>query len=401
MRIVHIVPGSGGNFYCQNCLRDAGLVSALRAQGHDAVIAPMYLPMAADDTSAAADAPVFYGAVNVYLKQKLGLFRHAPRWLERALDAPALLRWAAAQAGATSAAGLEPMTLSVLDGEDGRQADELRQLVDWLADEARPEVVHLSNTLLLGLAPCIKRRLGVPVVCSLQDEDTWVDDMDPEWAGRIWQRMSALGRWVDAFVAVSDWFGGRMQGRLQLPAEKVWTIHVGIDPDAYDAVPPADPPVIGYLSRLAPALGFDVLVDAFIRLKQQPAFRAVRLRATGGVLGPDRDYVDGLRARLRAAGVLDDVSILDDFAAVDRARFLRGLTALSVPVTAGEAFGLFQLEAMAAGVPVVQPACGAFPEIVAATGGGIIYEPATVEALADALAGLDRKSTRLNSSHYS
>ena len=58
---------------------------------------------------------------------------------------------------------------------------------------------------------------------------------------------------------------------------------------------------------------------------------------------------------------------------------------LSVPVRKHDGYGLYLLESNAAGVPVVQPATGAFPEIVAKTMGGITYEPDTVAGLSAAL----------------
>ncbi|MEI7981105.1 MAG: hypothetical protein WCI71_05600, partial [Bacteroidota bacterium] len=70
MKIVNIVPGFGGTFYCGNCLRDSGFVASLRQAGHDAVILPVYLPLAMDGNSILTDIPVFYGAVNIYLKQQ-------------------------------------------------------------------------------------------------------------------------------------------------------------------------------------------------------------------------------------------------------------------------------------------------------------------------------------------
>ena len=57
----------------------------------------------------------------------------------------------------------------------------------------------------------------------------------------------------------------------------------------------------------------------------------------------------------------------------------------SVPANYGEAFGLYVIEALAAGVPVVQPRTAAFPEILAATGGGVLCEPNDAKSLADAL----------------
>ena len=77
--------------------------------------------------------------------------------------------------------------------------------------------------------------------------------------------------------------------------------------------------------------------------------------------------------------------------AVDRAgkrAFLESLHMLCVPTVYPEAKGLYLLEAMDAGVPVVQPRAGSFPELIEATGGGVLFEPNTPESLADALANL-------------
>jgi len=99
MNIVHIVPGSGGGFYCQNCVRDMGLVKALQAAGHDVLFVPMYLPSMELADSAVAQSPVFFGAVNTWLQQKLPFYRRLPRAWRRLLDTPSVLRWAAARAG--------------------------------------------------------------------------------------------------------------------------------------------------------------------------------------------------------------------------------------------------------------------------------------------------------------
>jgi hypothetical protein len=180
MNILQIIPGSGGSFYCGNCLRDSKFVDALRKEGHQVVKIPMYLPLFADEHDIAADIPVFYGAISIYLKQRFPVFRKAPAWFDKLLNTKPFLKLAASMAGSTDAKGLEEMTESMLLGEEGKQKDELERMVDWLAEHCYPDIIHLSNALLLGLAHRIREKMDVPVVCSLQDEDVWVDVMKPE-----------------------------------------------------------------------------------------------------------------------------------------------------------------------------------------------------------------------------
>lgn len=390
MKIAMLVPGSGGTFYCQNCLRDAALAKALRERGHDAVIAPMYLPLLAQPDTPAGEAPVFFGAINAYLQQKLGLFRHTPRWLDRALDAMPLLRWAARRSASTSARGLEEMTVSMLRGPGGAQAKELRRLVAWLKAEGKPDVVHLSNALLLGLAPTLRRQLGATVVCTLQDEDQWIDTMPPPYPEKVWGLMADQAPAVDAWISVSRWYARKAGGRLGIAPERIRTVYPGISIAAAPvaAAPAADPPTLGYLSRMAPNLGLDRLVESFLRLKARPGLARLRLRAAGGALGDDQEYVAALRARIAAAGCAADVDWVDAGTARARADFVSRLTILSVPVPQGEAFGLYILEALAAGVPVVQPDVAAFREVVEATGGGLLYSPEEAGALDRALESL-------------
>ena len=388
MRIVHIVPGSGGTFYCENCLRDTALVRAMRARGHDVIMVPLYLPIFTDET-AAGDSEVFFGGVNVYLQQKVKLFRSTPRWLDRLFDSDAVLRTAARRAGSTRADGMGEMTHSMILGEDGRQAKELDRLVTWLASEAPPDVVHLSNVMLIGLARAIRERLGCPVVCSLQDEDVWIDAVEDPWKERCWVAISERCRDVAGLVAVSDWYAEQMRERLEVPAELIRTVHLGID--VSDMVPCAhapEVPTIGFLARLCEAQGLGVLIDAYLKLRQRPGFEKVRLRATGGLTQDNRRFMAAQTRRLQAAGAWDDVDILEDFSRPARREFLAGLSVLSVPVPGGEAFGSFMLEAMAMGVPVVQPEAGAFGEIVSLTGGGVTYDPDAGDGLVSALGEL-------------
>jgi len=283
MKVVNIVPGFGGTFYCGNCLRDSGMTEALQKLGAEAHTLPIYLPLFTDNINTQTDTPVFYGAVNIYLKQNFGFLRKMPAWLYRFFNSPFFLRYAAGKAGSTRTQGLEEMTLSMLRGHEGYQQDELEMLIAYLRDHEKPDVVHLSNALLLGLAYKIKTELGVPVVCSLQDEDVWVDAMQGQYRQKVWDMMSEKGKDVDAFIAVSDFFAEVMAQKMQIPSEKLHTILVGIDNAKYFYHPPeVENPVIGYLSRMNPENGFGVLCDAFLLLKQQPGFSQVRLRVSGG-----------------------------------------------------------------------------------------------------------------------
>jgi glycosyltransferase involved in cell wall biosynthesis len=385
MKIVHIVPGFGGTFYCGNCLRDSGVVASLKKMGHDAVTLPMYLPLTMNGHVDEDGIPVFYGAVNIYLKQ-FPVFRHMPLWFEKWMNSPALLKFAAKKSGSTRASGLEDLTESMLLGAEGHQSEELQQLVDFLKYHEKPDVIHVSNVLLLGMAKKIREDLKIPVVFSLQDEDVWVDAMHEERREKMWQLLTEKARDVNAFIAVSEYFAYMMQKRMLIPDEKLHVLHVGVLPDSYTYISPADKPqAIGYLSRICEENGFEVLVDAFIMLKENPVFKNLKLKATGGMTGDDTKFISRQIKKLKQKNIYQDFEIQHDFSETALAGFFKSVTVLSVPVLKGEAFGLYQIEALASGVPLVQPELGAFPEIIRATAGGVTYEPNTAQALAEKL----------------
>ena len=388
MKIIYIVPGSGGTFYCQNCMRDNAMIRALRRLGHDVIMVPMYLPFQVDAADS-ADVPVFFGGINVYLQEKFKVFRKTPRWIDKLFDSSWMLNQAAAREGSTEAAGLGPMTLSMLLGKDGNQQKELDRLIDWLLNVEKPDLVHISNSLLSGLAAEIKCMLKIPVVCTLQDEEGWLDSIDSPYDQMCWEAMSKCAADIDIYVSVSKWYADRMCDRMALPPERIKVVPLGIELENRNPSKlPFNPPVIGYLSKMSESLGLGLLVDAFIELKQNPPLRDLKLKATGGLIGDDIKFVEKLKKRLAKHGMESDASFLDDFSEANRLNFLESLTVLSVPVEKGEAFGLYILESLAAGVPVVQPNVAAFPEVIEATGGGIVYDVEKQGALAKALESL-------------
>jgi len=396
MKIMHIIPGSGGSFYCGNCLRDSKFVEAMRKSDHQVVKLPMYLPLFADEHDLSREIPVFYGAISIYLKQQFPLFRRAPGWFDRALNSKPMLKLASRFAGSTRAKGLEEMTVSMLLGEQGQQKEELDRMVDWIAENCNPDVIHLSNALLLGLARRLSDRLGVPVICTLQDEDVWVDVMKPSARDSVWKLMATKAGHVKEFLAVSDFYAGVMQKKMDLPAEKLSSLHIGVDPDDYETKPVAGKKRnIGFVSRMSHENGLDILVEAFILLKQKDGFGDVGLVLTGGSTGDDRGFLHGVRKRIHDSGIQDQVEFYEDFGEKGLKHFMEKVMVVSVPVRNGEAFGIYLLECMVSGVPVVQPALGAFPEIISLAGGGMVYQPNTPNALADALGGLLSDSAKL------
>ena len=383
---MHIIPGSGGSFYCGNCLRDSKFVEALRESDHEVVKIPMYLPLFADEHDLRGDIPVFYGAISIYLKQQYPFFRKAPSWFDKLLNSKPMLKLAAGMAGSTRAKGLEEMTISMLLGEQGDQKEELDKMISWMGEHCKPDVIHLSNALLLGLAKKLGEKLDVPVICSLQDEDQWVDVMKPASQQKVWDLMAQKGKDVDSFVAVSDFYADVMKKQLQIPREKLKSVYIGVYPDNYSFKLPSDKKRnIGYVSRMNYELGLDILVEAFIVLKKQDGYDDVELHITGGATGDDKAFVKQQRMRLREEGLSDAVKFYDDFEEEGLREFFDEVSLVSVPVRKGEAFGIYLLEAMASGIPIVQPALGAFPEIVKHSGGGITYEPNSPVALADGL----------------
>ena len=239
------------------------------------------------------------------------------------------------------------------------------------------------------MARRMKQELGVPILCTLQDEDAFLDALPEPYASQAWDLVRERAPDVDAFLPVSRYYGNVMAERLGLAPERVHVVPIGIDLAGYA---PADvepeTPTIGYLAQLRRANGLDLLVEAFLAIRAGGRVPGVRLRVSGANTPGDEPYVNAVADRLAEDGAGDDVEFLP---ILDRARkqeFLRSLSVLSVPAREGVAFGTFIIEAAASGVPVVQPRVGAFTELVEATGGGVLVEPEDAEALTAAIEGL-------------
>ncbi len=388
MRILHLTPGTG-NFHCGSCLRDHALIKALRSRGHDAIMAPLYLPLVTDREVSNPEIAIQVGGISLFLQQKLPWFRFLPRFIYRWLDKPIHLRFASRFMGMTSPRDLGEMALGALLGEGGRQWPEWQRLIEWIRTEGKPDVISLSNSLLIGLCPAIERDLGIPVVVSLQGEDSFLDTLVEPYREKCWAAMRSNAQHVSKFVAPSQFYSEVMQQKLAVGPDKMAVVYNGLDANSFGVAEP-DPnwPVIGYFARMIHGKGLTTLVDAFIELARRGSVPRVKLKIGGAKTNVDDKYIANLQKKLQQAGLTNRVEWHPNLSFGDKVKFFRNLTVFSVPATYGEAFGFYILEAMASGVPVVQPEHGAFPELIQLSGGGVICPPDDVSGLADALGAL-------------
>lgn len=400
MNLVMLTPGAGG-MYCGNCLRDNALTAALRRQGHDALMLPLYLPMTLDEPSAATPAPMFFGGVNVYLAQNFSWHRRAPAWLRRWFDAPWILKWASGKAAKTRASDVGELNHSMLLGEEGRQARELEELIAWLRQQPKPDAVLLSNALLAGFTRRLKAALGVKVIVCLQGEEAFLDALTEPWRERSWDALARRGAEVDGWISPSRFFAQRMSERLALPRGRVHVAHNGIQLQGYErlaprvARPAGQPLAVGFFARMCHEKGLDLAVDAFIELRRRGALGPLRLRIGGGCGPGDEPFVAQQKGKLEAAGLLADAEFFPNVTRDEKIAFFAGCDVVTVPARQTEAFGLYLIESMAAGAPLAQPRFAAFPELIDATGGGVITEDARPGTLADGLEGLLANRERL------
>ncbi len=356
-------------------MRDNSLARHLIDHGHEVTLLPTYLPHLLDEKSAGTEnTPIFLGGINVYLQHKFPIFRKSPKWLDNLFNNESLLRWVAGKRGMTSPRELGEITMSTLRGKDGPLAKEVDKVIDWFKQYGQPDVLILSTILLAGVGRAVREEFNLPVIGFLQGEDGFLDSLLPEYREEAWNLLGSDARKLDACVSPSHYFAGHMGSRLGIPENDIHYLPNGISLDGFEgARNKADYPTIGYLARICPEKGLDLLIDAYIELKKSDQHESLRLAIAGTLPSENITYLEEQKTKISRAGLDDFVGFETNLSRSDKIRFLKGLSLFCVPVRFPEAFGLYVIEAMAAGVPVVLPDHGSFPEIIKETGGGFLY----------------------------
>jgi glycosyltransferase involved in cell wall biosynthesis len=397
MKILSITAGAAG-MYCGSCSRDNALAVELLARGHDVTLLPLYTPTNPDEHNVSRHR-VLFGGISIYLQHYVPLFRKTPRFLDRLWDSPAVIRTFASRSLSTDPKLLGDLTVSMLEGDRGVLRKEFDKLREWLADEPVPDVVNLPNSLLISLARPLREVLDRPVSCTLQGEDLFIEGLIEPYRTKAIDLIRRQAKDVDRFIAVSDYYVPPMARLLAVGPDRIAVVPLGINMSGYERRPAQNPDDlfrVGYFARIAPEKGLHALAESYPIFRRRTGNAKVCLDAAGYISREHQPYLEEVKRGLAKAGLAEEFTYRG---AVDRdgkLAFLRSLSVLSVPTPYDEPKGVFLLEAMASGVPVVQPRRGAFTEIVEKTGGGLLVAPDDPAALADGLYQLwnDRERAR-------
>jgi glycosyltransferase involved in cell wall biosynthesis len=388
VRLLYLTAGAA-EMYCGSCLRDNALATALLARGHDVLLQPIYTPTTTDERNVSAPH-VLFGGVSVFLEQHVPLFRYTPAFLDRIWDSTAALKFASKHQIKVDPHILGEMTVSMLRGMYGHQRKEVMKMMRWLQDQPRFDAISLPFALLIGLARPLHETLKAPVVCTLLGEDLFLEQLPEPWRSEALKLIRASVDDVDLFISVSQAYVPFMSRYLRIPESKMRVLPLGINMEGHapQATRVTPPYTVGFFGRIAPEKGLHLLADAYRRLRRMPGVPDTRLLAAGYMLNEHRTYFAQVQADIRGWGLEREFHYAGAPDRVGKIACLQQMDVFSMPATYDEPKGHTLIEAMANGVPIVQPDRGSFTEIVQRTGGGLLVAPDNPDALADGLFAL-------------
>jgi glycosyltransferase involved in cell wall biosynthesis len=385
VKITYITAGAGG-MYCGSCIRDNTLATALSARGHDVTLLPLYTPTRTDEENVSQHR-VFFGGISVYLEQYLSPFRKTPWLLDRLWESPWLLRAVTGRAVSTSPTKLGALTVSMLEGSHGHQRK----------DQPRPDVLDISNSMLIAIAQPLKQALGCPINCTLQGENIFMNGLLEPYRARAKELIRSHVPHVDSFTAVSDYYAGYMSRYLEIPGAKMRVVPLGVNLDRFQPAESraAGPLTFGYLGRIAPEKGIHLLCDAYRDLRERGALDGCRVELAG-YLGPEHAaYWKSIERAVKGWGLADEIHYRGELDLDHKVAFFQALDLFVVPAVYDDPKGMSLIEAMACGVPVVAPRRGTYTELLERTGGGVLVQPDDLEGLERTLQELASDRERL------
>ncbi|MEI6162951.1 MAG: glycosyltransferase family 4 protein [Planctomycetota bacterium] len=392
MRIVHITAGAGGRL-CGSCLHDNALVRSLRQAGRDAILVSAYVPTTTDEENV-SESKVVLGGINVWLQQYIPLFRKTPAFLDRLFDLPVLVSWLSARTGNARPVDLGAITISSLKGEQGYQRKEVEKLATWLKEEIQPDVIHLSNVLLVGLAERLKEVTGAGIVTSLSGEDLFIEQLprtDYELVRKLLRERSAH---VDRFVALNEYFANFMSEYLSVSRSCIDVVHHGVDREGFSEHAPdlmarresrPGTVVIGYLARVCQEKGLLQLIRAVSDVASRPGCGTIKLLAAGAEIPAENPYLQRCLQTANSCGLGDRFEWLGQIDRKRKIELLHSIDLFALPTQYAESKGISAIEALVAGVPVVAPKHGAFPELLDHGQAGLLHTPHDEKDLANTI----------------
>ena len=386
MKILSLTAGAA-SMYCGSCMRDNALAAELIRLGHEVTLLPFYTPTLTDEDNVSRQQQVFFGGISVYLDQHVPWYRRAPRFVDRMLDRPGVIRALTSGSISVDARQLGALTVSTLRGEEGHHRKEIEKLLEFLKDEPPPDVVNIPYTLLICLAKPIRRVFNRPIVMTLQGEDLFLEALTEPYRAQALELVRSQVSDVDLFIAVSEYYARFMRDYLRIPESRIRVGTLGVNTSDLSVTTrqQRDPFTIGYFARVAPEKGLHNLADAYRILRLEKGLPPSRLVAAGYLPPEHKPYLESIAEGLRTAGLADEFVYRGAVERAKKVQFFHDIDVLSVPSPYHEPKGLYLLEAMACGVPVVQPNHGAFPEMIERTGGGLLARSESGKDVADAL----------------
>lgn len=369
--------------FCGSCMHDNTWARALHQAGIEVSLIPLYTPIRVDEENQTS-SPIFFGGINTYLNDHYPIWRVLPRFLTRWLDSPFIINRVTRRAISNDAAELGSMTATMLLGESGPHQQAGEELAQFIGD-LQPDLVCISNSLLSGTLRTLRNKYSGRIYCVLQGDDVFLDGLPEPYRSQVMARLGERAAEFDGFVVHSGFYRDYMSRYLTLPREKFVELPLAIDCAKHDGLPRPEtggPPTVGYFARICPEKGLDLLVQAVLKLRE--TIPDVRLKV-GGYLGAQhRSFFDQVLQLARPLGEAFE-HIGSPATHAEKVAFLKSLDVFCVPARFQEPKGLYVLEALANGVPVVLPDHAAFPELIASTGGGLLSEHENPASIADRL----------------